>query len=190
VALFIIVTSGWLAVAAAIVRIVRIYALGQSDRTWVSYDASVWSCLEISVELFCVSAPAINPLLHKITPNLMPSILTGPTREPSSTRWGNKTYICSSRRTSQHIEDSSEHDTIEDLSRSQLHGSAGRLLHGVSRCINTCWRRQESDSGSTEIVLGCSAQNVILTSTSVTVAVEDATGDNAEMVNIYHEGYC
>jgi hypothetical protein len=37
-------------------------------------DLTTWTSIEVSVGLFCASAPAIRPLIRKIAPNLFPSV--------------------------------------------------------------------------------------------------------------------
>ncbi|GME39093.1 Integral membrane protein [Neofusicoccum parvum] len=63
------VSLGWVIIIASIVRVVRISTiLRAEDKTWVSYDSSIWSAVEVDVGLICVSAPATRKLLQKIAP--------------------------------------------------------------------------------------------------------------------------
>ncbi len=38
------------------------------------YDISIWSGLEVSMSIFCVSAPGVKPVLQHLAPNLLASI--------------------------------------------------------------------------------------------------------------------
>ncbi|KAH8650634.1 hypothetical protein BGZ60DRAFT_534287 [Tricladium varicosporioides] len=61
-----------LVIVAAIVRIVRIrHVVHNFDVTWDSYDVNIWCSVEINTGLFCVSAPAIKPLVRKLAPGLL-----------------------------------------------------------------------------------------------------------------------
>ena len=54
IALFGIVSLGWLVVVASIVRVVRFSALLQSpDPAWASYDISIWTDVEVNVGIIC-----------------------------------------------------------------------------------------------------------------------------------------
>jgi len=72
--LLVIVSLGWLVVAASVLRIVRISAiLTAEDKAWVSYDINIWSGVEVDVGIICASAPATKPLLAKLVPQFVRS---------------------------------------------------------------------------------------------------------------------
>lgn len=61
-------------IVASVVRVVRISTiLHEEDKTWASYDSSIWSAVEVDVGLICVSAPATRKLMKKIAPGFMRS---------------------------------------------------------------------------------------------------------------------
>jgi hypothetical protein len=67
-----IVSLGWLAVAASVLRVVRLSTLLHSpDPSWASYDITIWSAVEINTGIICASAPAIKPLLATVMPKFM-----------------------------------------------------------------------------------------------------------------------
>jgi len=67
-----IVSLGWLAVAASIIRLVRISSLLHTpDPAWASYDISIWTAVEINTGIVCASAPAVKPLLATVMPKFM-----------------------------------------------------------------------------------------------------------------------
>ncbi|KAF8855855.1 hypothetical protein BDZ45DRAFT_746001 [Acephala macrosclerotiorum] len=75
-ALFLIITLSWLAIIAAIVRMVRLGHLFRTkviDIPWVFYDIFIWTGLEVSMGIFCVSAPAIKPIFKRFAPHLLSS---------------------------------------------------------------------------------------------------------------------
>ena len=64
-----------LVVVAAIIRVVRVQRLVYSqDQSWDSYEVDIWAAVEINTGIFCVSAPAVKPLLRKLAPGLLSSI--------------------------------------------------------------------------------------------------------------------
>ncbi|KAH8776000.1 hypothetical protein F5882DRAFT_162477 [Hyaloscypha sp. PMI_1271] len=70
-----VVSLGLLIIVAACIRLDRIIMLDESnDKTWDVSDLTTWTSIEVSVGLFCASAPAIRPLIRKIAPNLFPSV--------------------------------------------------------------------------------------------------------------------
>jgi hypothetical protein len=72
IALLCIVSLGWLAVAASVVRIVRLSSLLHSpDPAWASFDINIWSAVEVNTGIICASAPAIKPLVATVMPKFM-----------------------------------------------------------------------------------------------------------------------
>ncbi|KAL1636205.1 hypothetical protein SLS58_009899 [Diplodia intermedia] len=68
---------GWLTIIASIIRVVRISTiLREPDKTWVSYDSSIWSAVEVDVGLVCVSAPATWKLVKKVAPGFAEAMTT------------------------------------------------------------------------------------------------------------------
>ncbi|KAB2569614.1 hypothetical protein DBV05_g11712, partial [Lasiodiplodia theobromae] len=78
---------GWLTIIAAIIRAVRISTILRSaDKTWVSYDSSIWSAVEVDVGLICASAPATWKLVKRVAPRFAEAMTSG--RSSSSGRGG------------------------------------------------------------------------------------------------------
>lgn len=79
VALFAIITLSWLVVIAALVRVVRLSAIFSpnsntgGDEMWDFYDLSIWTGLEVSMGIFCVSAPAMKPIFRRYAPGILSS---------------------------------------------------------------------------------------------------------------------
>ncbi|KAE9366940.1 hypothetical protein N431DRAFT_286089, partial [Stipitochalara longipes BDJ] len=74
IALFSIITLSWLVIIAAIVRMIRLSHLFKqrvTDTPWAFYDISIWTGLEVSMGIFCVSAPAIKPIFKQFAPQLL-----------------------------------------------------------------------------------------------------------------------
>jgi hypothetical protein len=79
-ALVAIVSLGWIAVTAGILRMVRVgLTLGKPggvvDPPWDTYDISIWTATEIYICLVCASAPGVKPLVSKILPKLLGSTM-------------------------------------------------------------------------------------------------------------------
>lgn len=73
-------------VIAAIIRVVRLAAVfsdARGDSTWTFYDVSIWTSIEVSVGIFCVSAPAMKPIIRRYTPGLLSSSM-GPSSNAHS----------------------------------------------------------------------------------------------------------
>lgn len=65
-------------IIAAIFRAVRISTiLHSADKTWVSYDSSIWSAVEVDVGLICASAPATWKLVKKVAPRFAEAMTSG-----------------------------------------------------------------------------------------------------------------
>jgi hypothetical protein len=80
IALLVLVSLGWLAVLARILRLVKIVPLFTDDPANLLWDLSeivIWSNIEIHISLICVTAPSIKPLLARIAPRLLGSSSTG-----------------------------------------------------------------------------------------------------------------
>jgi hypothetical protein len=83
VALLALISFGWLAVVARILRLVKIVPLLTSDPATLPWDLSeivIWTTIEIHISLICVTAPSIKPLLARILPRLLRSSLTETSR--------------------------------------------------------------------------------------------------------------
>ena len=72
-------------------RILRVTA--SQDVPWDSYDVDIWAAVEINAGIFCVSAPAVKPLLHQIAPGLLSSIGTDTNLPSNSRKYGGGTGI-------------------------------------------------------------------------------------------------
>ena len=84
-ALVAIVSIGWIAVAAGVLRMIRVgLTLGKPGRVvdppWDTYDISIWTSTEIYICLSCASAPGVKPLLVKILPKILGSTIKGRSR--------------------------------------------------------------------------------------------------------------
>ncbi|KAK0609017.1 hypothetical protein DIS24_g12586, partial [Lasiodiplodia hormozganensis] len=76
-------------IIAAIIRAVRISTILRSaDKTWVSYDSSIWSAVEVDVGLICASAPATWKLVKKVAPRFAEAMTNDRSSSPSSGRGG------------------------------------------------------------------------------------------------------
>ncbi|KFY35328.1 hypothetical protein V494_06007 [Pseudogymnoascus sp. VKM F-4513 (FW-928)] len=74
--LLIVLTLGWMAMFAAVIRLFRINdAIGSDDPYWTSYDTGIWNALELAIANICVSIPACKPILDLLFPNLMSSLV-------------------------------------------------------------------------------------------------------------------
>lgn len=74
IALLITVCLGGVPIIASIIRAVRVSnILHASDKTWVSFDSSIWSAVDANVSIICASVPSLKPLLRQIAPKFMGS---------------------------------------------------------------------------------------------------------------------
>ncbi|KAH6662307.1 hypothetical protein B0J14DRAFT_687130 [Halenospora varia] len=82
-----VLSTSVLVIVAAIVRVVRIkHVIHSNDVSWDSYDINIWCSVEINTGLFCVSAPAIKPLLRQIAPGLLSTLHSNPGFTASNAR--------------------------------------------------------------------------------------------------------
>ncbi|KAI4727659.1 hypothetical protein E4T49_04516 [Aureobasidium sp. EXF-10728] len=73
-ALLFTICLGGIPVIASIVRAVRVSnILHVEDKTWVSFDSSIWSAVDANVSIICASIPSLKPLLRQIAPRFMGS---------------------------------------------------------------------------------------------------------------------
>jgi hypothetical protein len=73
--LYVIISLGWLAITASIIRAIRTgQTLSSKDPSWVAYDIDIWASIEVNTGLVCASAPALKPLIRKFVPNFLASI--------------------------------------------------------------------------------------------------------------------
>ncbi|KFY24690.1 hypothetical protein V493_05089 [Pseudogymnoascus sp. VKM F-4281 (FW-2241)] len=73
--LLFVLTLGWMAMFAAVIRLFRINdGIGSKDPYWTSYDTGIWNALELAIANICVSIPACKPVLDLLFPNLMSSL--------------------------------------------------------------------------------------------------------------------
>ena len=74
VALLITVALGFIPLIASMIRVIRVSAiLKAADKSWVSYDSSIWSAVDCNVSILCASAPIVKPLVRKLMPVLLGS---------------------------------------------------------------------------------------------------------------------
>lgn len=80
IALLAVLSLGWLAVLAGILRMARTApVLNQRvDPLWDSYEFNVWSAVEVNVSIICVAAPCMKPLLLRWIPRLLGSAASRP----------------------------------------------------------------------------------------------------------------
>jgi len=73
VALLCVVSLGWLAVVAGLVRMVRTARMARinPDPTWDATDTIIWIAVETNVSIFCAAAPYTKPLLSRLMPGLL-----------------------------------------------------------------------------------------------------------------------
>jgi len=82
--------------------------VNSSDPSYDSYTVDIWCAVEINTGLFCVSAPAIKPLLRKFAPGLLGS-MEPPSIPLSKTRsYGASTFMSRVRNSSDGFELSSQ----------------------------------------------------------------------------------
>ncbi|KAG9674275.1 hypothetical protein KCU99_g7599, partial [Aureobasidium melanogenum] len=73
-ALLFTICLGGIPVIASIVRAIRVSSiLHAEDKTWVSFDSSIWSAVDANVSIICASVPSLKPLLRQIAPGFMGS---------------------------------------------------------------------------------------------------------------------
>ncbi|KAE9365448.1 hypothetical protein N431DRAFT_101027 [Stipitochalara longipes BDJ] len=90
-----------LVILAAIIRVVRVLRVVSSqDVPWDSYDVDIWAAVEINAGIFCVSAPAVKPLLRQIAPGFLSSIGASDNYPTQTRKYGGGTAI--SRMTANH----------------------------------------------------------------------------------------
>ncbi|KAL5351525.1 hypothetical protein ACLOAV_003384 [Pseudogymnoascus australis] len=74
--LLIVLTLGWMALFAAVIRLFRINdGIGSDDPYWTSYDTGIWNALELAIANICISIPACKPILDLLFPSLMSSLV-------------------------------------------------------------------------------------------------------------------
>lgn len=82
--LLIVLTLGWMALFAAVIRLFRINdAIGGDDPYWTSYDTGIWNALELAVANICVSIPACKPILDLLFPTIMSSLVRSRPVDPN-----------------------------------------------------------------------------------------------------------
>jgi hypothetical protein len=73
-ALLFTICLGGVPIIASIVRAVRVSSiLHVEDKTWVSFDSSIWSAVDANISIICASVPSLKPLLRQIAPGFMGS---------------------------------------------------------------------------------------------------------------------
>ena len=78
IAVIAVISLGWIAVAAGIVRMVRTSRLigaTNIDPVWEGYDIVIWTAMEIHIAIFCAAAPCIKPLVVRLMPRFLGSTI-------------------------------------------------------------------------------------------------------------------
>ncbi|PMD37525.1 hypothetical protein L207DRAFT_531807 [Hyaloscypha variabilis F] len=142
-----VVSLGVLIIIAAYIRLDRIVKLNESnDASWDASDVTTWTSLEVSIGLFCASAPTIRPLIRQIAPNLLVSIsqtLSGTSRRQGTKyETGKKNgYVTGTAKFG-----SRRAEAFELKSRDE--GEFGERTEGQPREGSTFWVRSNSDEES------------------------------------------
>ena len=90
-ALTLIVLLGTLAVAASVMRMVRVtgaITMPGFEPSWDAYDVSIWSSTEAYVSLICASAPGVKPVVVKLIPRILGSSFRSQTPPEQSIELG------------------------------------------------------------------------------------------------------
>jgi hypothetical protein len=90
-ALTLIVLLGSLAIAASIMRMVRVagaVTMPGFEPSWDAYDVSIWSATEAYVSLICAAAPGVKPVVVKLIPRILGSSLRSHTTQGPSIELG------------------------------------------------------------------------------------------------------
>ena len=76
IAVLVVISMGWLAVAAAIARLANIMSITvviqgrrAMDLSFAAIDIEIWTGLEMYVSIFCAAAPATLPLIKRLWPD-------------------------------------------------------------------------------------------------------------------------
>ncbi|KAH0364596.1 hypothetical protein KCU65_g6737, partial [Aureobasidium melanogenum] len=89
-ALLFTICLGGVPVIASIARLIRVNnILHEEDKTWVSFDSSIWSAVDANVSIICASVPSLKPLLRQIAPGFMGSTF-GTSAPGTSGQYANK----------------------------------------------------------------------------------------------------
>jgi len=89
-----IVALGFIAVVAAVIRMVRVgttlskYSSGGFDPPWDTYDVTIWTSAEIYTSLICAAAPGVKPLVSMLLPHLLGTTLRSRTRNTGGQGYG------------------------------------------------------------------------------------------------------
>lgn len=83
ISLYVIISLGWLAITASLVRAIRTgKTIKSRDPTWATWDINIWASVEVNIGLICAAVPALKPLIRKLIPSFMASL---PERSSSQT---------------------------------------------------------------------------------------------------------
>jgi len=169
-ALLTVVTFSWLVVVAAMVRVVRLSNVFRSvsasggDQTWDFYDISIWTGLEVSMGIFCVSAPAMKPIFRRYAPGLLSLYTNKNNTYPHSHT--PETYA--SRK--QHSNPSSGHRWIlKQNGIIELTEQDSDWSHGGRHTVESSWNTNEPKKGNERAF---EPKSGIMKSTSVSIDVK------------------
>ena len=81
IALLIVVSMGWFAVASGIARMVRSvhFLNSHGDATYDFADVNIWTAIEVHISLICAAAPCIRPFIVQLMPRLLGTTISGTT---------------------------------------------------------------------------------------------------------------
>ncbi|KAG9918390.1 hypothetical protein KCV02_g12297, partial [Aureobasidium melanogenum] len=161
-ALLFTICLGGVPIIASIVRAIRVSSiLHAEDKTWVSFDSSIWSAVDANVSIICASVPSLKPLLRQIAPGFMGSTFgtsaPGTSGQYANTRkswldrsFGNKGY------------------ELHSAPRSGLHNN-GSQLELANNAGNNDWAITKS--ANDDAISEDSVQGAPAITKSVTVAI-------------------
>ncbi|THW99246.1 hypothetical protein D6D13_10254 [Aureobasidium pullulans] len=127
-ALLFTICLGGVPIIASIIRAVRVSSiLHAEDKTWVSFDSSIWSAVDANVSIICASVPSLKPLLRQIAPGFMGSTF-GTSAPGTSGQYGNtrKSWLDKSFGGRGYELHSTPQSEAHNGSQLELAGNAGR----------------------------------------------------------------
>jgi hypothetical protein len=163
-ALLFTICLGGVPVIASIIRAVRVSnILHAEDKTWVSFDSSIWSAVDANISIICASVPSLKPLLRQIAPGYMGSTFgtsqPGASGQHPNTR---KSWLTKSFGNKGYELHSTGQSGVHTSSELELANNAGTNDWTISKGANV----REDDAGSED-----SGHRAPIVTKSVTVAV-------------------
>jgi hypothetical protein len=163
-ALLFTIGLGGVPVIASIVRAVRVSdILHVEDKTWVSFDSSIWSAVDANISIICASVPSLKPLLRQIAPGFMGSTFgtsqPGASSQHPTTR---KSWLAKSFGNRGYELHSTGQSGVHTASELELAHNAGTNDWTINKDVNV----REDDAGSED-----SSHGAPIITKSVTIAV-------------------